>query len=204
MKLFQMLNLWWKTINSSPFRTDRNKKGGRKMHFIGKELLAKRLEDFETKSTETICIELLMYKKKWCVIFTYRLSKCNKKVLFQELSKTVSSVSDNILVAGDLNIDVSRSKRLNDNHLSEMIDTFKITNLVKNPTCFKTARGTLLEVLLTNKLNSWQKTGVCEAGLSDCHKMVFASFRLTFIRLTCKIIKHGNYIGFDENIFVMK
>ena len=127
-----------------PFRTDRNKKGGRKMIFIGKELLAKRLEDFETKSTETICIELLMSKKKWYVIFTYRLPKCNKKVLFQELSKTVSSVYDNILVAGDLNIDVSRSKRLNDNHLSEMIDTFKVTNLVKTPTCFKTARGNLV------------------------------------------------------------
>ena len=39
------------------------------MVFIKKELLAKRLENFETKSTETICIELLISKRKWCIIF---------------------------------------------------------------------------------------------------------------------------------------
>ena len=32
------------------------------MVFIKKELFAKRLENFETKSTETICIELLISK----------------------------------------------------------------------------------------------------------------------------------------------
>ena len=93
-----------------PFRTDRNKKRGRKMVFIGKELLAKRLEDFKTKPTETICIELLISKRKWCIRFTYRLPEYNKKVFFQEWSKTVSPAInryDNILVAGDLNIDVS-------------------------------------------------------------------------------------------------
>ena len=42
-----------------PFSKYRNKRGGGKMVFIRKELLAKRLENFETKSTETICIELL-------------------------------------------------------------------------------------------------------------------------------------------------
>ena len=117
------------------------------MVFIGKELLAKRLEDFKTKSTEIICIEILMSKRKWCIRFTYRLPKYNKKVLFQELSKIVSPAInryDNTLVAGDLNIDVYRSKRLNGNHLSELIDTFNLTNFVKTPTCFKTSRENLV------------------------------------------------------------
>ena len=89
------------------------------MVFIRKELLAKRLEDFETKSTETICIELVISKRKWCIIFTYRPPKYDKKVFLQELSKTVN-------VAGDLNTDVSGSKGLNDNHFSELIDTFNL------------------------------------------------------------------------------
>ena len=58
-----------------PFRRKRNKKGGRKTVFIRKELLGKKLEDFETKSTETICIELLISRKKWRIIFTYRPPK---------------------------------------------------------------------------------------------------------------------------------
>ena len=159
------------------------------MVFIRKELLAKRLENFENKSTETICIELLISKRKWCIIFTYRPPKYDKKVFFQEISKIISQAInkyDNILVAGDLNIDVSGSKGLIDNHFSELIDTFNLTNLVKTPACFRTTRGTLLDVLLTNEPNSLQKTGVCETGLSDCHKLVFTIFRSTFIRLSPK------------------
>ena len=99
-----------------------------------------------------------------------------------------------------MNIDVSGSKGLNDSHFSGLTDTFNLTNLVKTSTCFKTTRGTLLDVLLTNKPNSLQKTGICETGLSDCHKMVFTIFRSTFTRLP-KIIKYRSYYGFNENIF---
>ena len=53
------------------------------MVFIRKKLLAKRLEDVEIKSTKTICIELLISIKKWCMIFTYRPPKYDKKVFFQ-------------------------------------------------------------------------------------------------------------------------
>ena len=190
-----------------PFRRDINNKGRGKMVSIRKELLAKTLEDFETKSTETICIERLISTKKWCIIFTYRPPKYDKKVFFKELSKTKSQALnkyDNILVAGDLNIDVSGSKGLNDNHFSELTDTLHLTNLVKTSTCFKITRGTLSDMLLTNKPNSLQKAGVCETGLNDCHKMVFTIFRSTFIRFPPKIIKYrgfNGYKGFNENIF---
>ena len=73
------------------------------------ELLAKKLKDFETKLAETICIELLVFR---CIVFTYRLPKYNKKVFFQESSKTISKAInkyDNILVVGDLNIDASEA-----------------------------------------------------------------------------------------------
>ena len=139
------------------------------MVFIGKELLAERIEDFETKSTETICIELLIAKRKWCIMFTYRPPKYDKKVFFQESSKAISQEINkyNILVAGELKIDVSGSKRLNNNRFSELTDTSNLRNLVNTPACFKTTRGTLLDVLLRNKPNSLQKTCVCETGLSD-------------------------------------
>ena len=112
-----------------PFRRDTNQKG------LGK-WLAKGLEDFETKSIETICIELLIPKRKWYIMFTYRPPKYDKKVFFQELSKTISQAInkyDNISVTGDLNSDVSRSKGLNGSHFCELIDTFSLTNLIKTP-----------------------------------------------------------------------
>ena len=56
-------------------------------------------------------------------------------------------------------------------------------------------------MLLTNKPNSIQKTGVYETGLSDCLKIIFAIFVSTFISLCPKIIKYQNYKGFNENTF---
>ena len=67
-------------------------------------------------------------------MFIYRPPKYDKKVFFQELSKTISQAInkyDNISVTGDLNSDVSRSKALNGNHFCELIDTFSLTNLIK-------------------------------------------------------------------------
>ena len=130
-----------------------------------------------------------------------------RRFSFKTYQKTISQAinkDDNILVAGDLNIDVSGSKGLNDNHFSVLIDTFNLTNLVKTPNCFKTTKGTLLDVLLTNRPNSFQKTSVCETGRSDCHKMVLTIFRSTFVRLPPNNIKYRNYNGFNENIFLSR
>ena len=161
------------------------------MVFIRNELLAKRLENFKTNSAETICIAFLISKRKWRIIFTYRPPQYRKKVFFQEWSKTVSRAInkyDRILVAGDSNIDVSGSNGLNDNHFSELIDTFNLINLVKTSTCFKTTRGILLDELLTHKSKSLQKTAVCETGLCDYYKMIFTIFRSTFIWLPRKLL----------------
>ena len=46
-----------------------------------------------------------------------------------------------------------------------------------------------------------QKTGSCKTELSNCHKVVFTIFLSTVIRLPPKIIKYGNYKGFNENMF---
>ena len=54
-------------------------------------------------------------------------------------------------------------------------------------------------MLLTNKPKSFQKTFVCETGLSDCHKLVATIFRSTFIKLPPKVVKYRTYKNFDEN-----
>ena len=104
-----------------PFRKDRNNNGGGKMVFIRKELIAKQIQHFQINSTETIWIELIISKKKWCIIFTYRPPIFDKGSFFHELTNIMSQAVnnyDNILIAGDLNID-----------LSEPTDKMTITSL---------------------------------------------------------------------------
>ena len=124
-----------------PFRRDRNSKGGGKIVYIRQGLISKRLSKFESKGIETICIELTISKKKWCILFAYRPPNLDKNTFFSEISNNLSLIIneyENVIVAGDLNIDLSNTKTLSENHVSDLRDTFALTNLVKQKTCFKT------------------------------------------------------------------
>ena len=79
---------------------------------------------------------------------------------------------ENIFLAGDLNVDLLDSKSDPNNNFSILRDMYHLTSPVKVPTCYKNLKDTLLDVLLTNKQHSFQKTIVCETGLSDCHGLI--------------------------------
>ena len=88
-------------------------------------------------------------------------------------------------------------------HFSDLKDTYNLSNLVKLAfkTCFKSSKGTLLDVLLTNKSKNFQNTFVSETGLSDCHKLVATILISTFIKLPPTIVKYRSYKNSDKNKF---
>ena len=51
------------------FRKDRELKGGEKIIFVPEGLVGKRLSHCESPSIESICIELTISKRKWCILF---------------------------------------------------------------------------------------------------------------------------------------
>ena len=93
---------------------------------------------------------------------------------------------DNYITAGDLNINMFDPKCDRNCHFSDLKDTYNLLNLVKSATCFKSSKGTLLDVLLTNKPKSFRKTFVCETGLSDCHKFNCHNFQNDIYQITSK------------------
>ena len=74
---------------------------------------------------------------------------------------------DNLLLAGDLNINTLRATSDSSNHLSDLNDTFSLTNLVTDSTCFKSNKGSLIDLMLTNKPKSFYKSHSFVTGLSD-------------------------------------
>ena len=57
------------------FRKDQDSKSGGKIVFVREGIVAKRLSHCESPSIESICIELTISKRKWCVLFAYRPPK---------------------------------------------------------------------------------------------------------------------------------
>ena len=68
-----------------PFRRDKNSKGVGKLIFLKNGLIDKRVKDLETKVSETICIELTISKKKWCILSVYKPPKQNSVLFFQQI-----------------------------------------------------------------------------------------------------------------------
>ena len=60
----------------------------------------------------------------------------------------------------------------------------------------------MLDLILTNRPNCFQKTFVTETGLSDCHKLVTTIFRSTFQKLPPKTIKYRSYKLFNKQNFI--
>ena len=124
------------------------------------------------------------YKEKWFTQFAYKPPK-ESNVFFQEISNSLNQVvnkHENIFLAVDLNMALLDSKSDLKNNFSVLRDMYDLTNFVKVPTWYKHLKGTLLDVLLTNKSNSFQKTMFYETGLSDSYMPIATTLRSNFIK----------------------
>ena len=79
-------------------------------------------------------------------------------------------------------------------------DVFTLSNLIKEPTCFKSQNSTLLDLILTNRPISFMKSQAFELGLSDCHKLVCTIRRASFKKLPSKIITYRDQQNFLRDL----
>jgi hypothetical protein len=78
---------------------------------------------------------------------------------------------DKYMVIGDLNYDLLCENK--GKTLSELMELFDLTNLVKQATCFmKNCKESLLDVILTNNKKLCMRTLHFATGISDCHNMI--------------------------------
>ena len=76
--------------------------------YVREGFISKRIVDFETKTSETICLELSLRNKKWFIMFGYRPESISRDLFFNEINLTLSKAMDkynNVIFIGDLNID---------------------------------------------------------------------------------------------------
>ena len=196
-----------------PFRRDRISKksqtndclGGGKLIFLKSGLINTRLKNIETPTAESICIELTISNRKWFVMYAYRPESINRLIFFEEIKKTLNQAVnkyDNIILAGDLNVDMDIPSKDVHGYLSDICDTFDLTNLIKGKTCTQSEQGSSLDVILTNRPRSFQKSCLIETGISDHHKLIMTFFRCHFQKFPAKNISYRSYKHFDEELFL--
>ena len=100
---------------------------------------------------------------------------------------------------GDLNIDMKPGC---ENALTSFCNIYNLKNLIDKPTCYKNpSNPTYIDVILTNRKNTFSNTSVTETGLSDCHKMIITYLKCYFQKLLPKKVYYRNYKLFDGASF---
>ncbi len=79
---------------------------------------------------------------------------------------------DKYVIMGDVTFDML-SSNCDENSVSNICNLFDLKKVITLPTCFKTPRVTLLDIILTPNIQCLQTHGVIDTGLSDYHRMIY-------------------------------
>ena len=158
--------------------------------------MAKRLYSYKVDTSETISLEVTVSKKKRCLSFSSRPPyNSSKDDFFKGLNKSISNIVRkyvNVILVGDGNINTLDKNKDWKNYLSDLCDTFSLSNLISEVTC----------VMLTNRPRHFHHTSLIETGLRDYHKLILSFFRAFFKRIPAKTIAYRNYSKFNPEFFL--
>lgn len=73
---------------------------------------------------------------------------------------------------------------------------------MSSKTCFKTPRGTCIDLICTNSIDLIRRKGTVEPGLSDFHLLIYFMLRTKYTKVPPKVTKYRNYKFFDKDYFL--
>ena len=122
---------------STPFRMDRNNKGGGILVYVREDIPAKSIKiPYISKETECLAIELNLRKMKWLITCSYNPHKDNISNHLFNLSKILDnnlSKYERLLCIGDFNSEITEIPMKN------FCDLYHLKSIVKNQLVLKTS-----------------------------------------------------------------
>ena len=166
---------------SKPYRIDVTSNSGGLLFYV-KANLPSKLIRFYNFPNEIQCIpkELNISTKKYALLSIYRPQNQNINFFLEKLSEALDIYSkhyENICIFGDFNATPEN------NHMINFMSNQCLSNLIKGPTCFKSANGSTIDLFLTINKYLFQKTNSFETGISDYHHLIAAFAKLCLKQL---------------------
>ena len=72
---------------------------------------------------------------------------------------------------------------------------------INQKTCWKSADGTSIDLILSNRKHSFQHTGAVETGISDYHALVYTMLKAKYVKCKAKEITYRDYRNFCKDNF---
>ena len=167
-----------------PYRLDVTDASGGLLVYVNSAIPSRPLSTLSMPiDMQVLLIELNLRHHKWLLISIYRHKSQNLKHFLTNLSLLIehySSSYESVVILGDFNATPTN------NELVTFMSALSLYSLINTPTCFKSVEGSCIDLILTNKKHSFQKTQSFETGVSDHHHMVYTMLKQTFIALPHK------------------
>ena len=185
---------------SPPLRLDRNANGGGVLIYIREDIVYRELKDHPPlNNLEGIFFEINLKKSKWLVFGGYNPTKGNIDNFIKGISPILDRYLpkyDNFILLGDFN------SEMHEYTMKEFSDTYNLSNLIKEPTCFKNPLNpSLIDLILTNRPRSFQNSQTIETGLSDHHKLTVTVMRAFSPKQAPVIYSYRDYKHYNEDLF---
>ena len=81
------------------------------------------------------------------------------------------------------------------------LDEQKCRN-IKRKTCFRSAKGSCIDLILTSRPSLHQFTNVFETGISDHHLLIYTMFKSTYTKLESKLLSKRCFKNLSEQSFL--
>ena len=120
----------------------------------------------------------------------YRPPSQGPSYFFEEIKNGIDffrNKFEDLIVMGDFNYE------LGDSAIKAFMDTYKLVNLIKNPTCHKSDNPRCIDLILTNCKSHFQNTTNLETGMSDFHVMILSILKVDFTKRGPKILTYSDY-----------
>ena len=178
-----------------PHRLDRTIHGGGLLLYVRNDITTKPLSLIQD-GIECIIIEVTISKKKWLVMGIYNPQKSLSSSFLTTLSKNIDHYLpkyDNLVLLGDFNCEMSELC------MEEFCLLYDLKSLIKKPTCFKSdSNPSCIDLILTNRVNSFQNSLTVETGISDFHHLVVTVLKTKFKKKPPIIKKYREFKNYNS------
>ena len=184
-------------------RNDRTANGGGLMMYIRSDIPHRTRPELHSQSAhvESMVFEVHIKCDKWLFVGVYSPHKRYEDELILFLNdiyeKEIGNYKD-IVCIGDINVDLSCGKtKVND----ELLDIYDLYNLIKDPTCFKSEKGSLLDPIIVTNRNHFVHAFNLSCGFSDFHNFVGCITKCHFSKQEPRKITYRSFRKFNETLF---
>ena len=186
-------------VYHTTFMFDQNGNGSGILLCVLKDIPVKVMHcDFPTSASFYVEISL---PKKTCLLHCFysrqKNNICNHLDVITKTLDTYYGEYENLVFLGYFNAGTEEI------HMKSFCEFCNLTSPIKQPTCFENPKKpSCIDLIITNKPESFQSTCVIETRLSEFHRMTVSFLKMHFQKLPSRVISYRDFCNYDNANFI--